>query len=69
MGVAGEPTPKMHHRCKHCNAVVKTNAQKSFKCPQCGKRTRIHHARAVKPPRSEAYMKTSLDQHREPGRR
>ncbi|GAH37176.1 unnamed protein product [marine sediment metagenome] len=61
-----EPSDKMRRCCKHCDALVETRAQKSFKCPRCGKTTRIHHARALKPQTVPHFYKKSLDLFREP---
>jgi len=62
--MSDKPSGKMHQRCKHCGAVVETRASKSFKCPSCGERTRIHHVRALKPQRVPHYFKTDLNQFR-----
>jgi len=52
----------IHRRCIHCQAIVHTRGKKSFKCPVCGKRTRIYHATAVKPVQTSLFIKKALTQ-------
>ena len=63
--MSDDPSDKIHRRCIHCQAIVHTRARKSFRCPNCGKRTRVYHARAVKPVQTPIYYKKMLDQFRE----
>jgi len=60
--MSNDPSGKIHRRCVHCQAIVHTKAQKSFKCPNCGKTTRVYHARAIKPIQTPLHFKKTLDQ-------